>query len=517
MKPQALPLGTPIPPNDLHGVSVSIPTVRDAIKHEQGDPETLAALKQGYPRNRASKTLETLRQNYEEKFADTGEYLQILPSETIARQARDFVGSGKIQPLDNNLCAIIIPKNKQGDLKKFTENTGQIISSRFAQDITKGNVVHDVSHYNKTLHTIKNRIASLTNAGCVTSPNVKANDVFLYLTGMASIYNAHQMIMQQGNGKKTIQFDVSYASSRRIQNEFNGTAGSIYVPYNSEDDFTQLEREIANGDISAVFCEAPNNPLLHTIDLPRLKEITRQYDVPLVIDNTIGTWPDVDVTPYADIIVTSLTKSFTGGGNVMGGALTLNPLSKYYTEYHAYLLEHHQDHLYIRDALEIEKQSRTFEQRVDKMDAQALELVDLLLSSSAVNQVNHPSVICTDAYNNIRKTNGGYGSLLSFTMQNPEDAIKIYDSLQGYKGQSLGMEFTIALMYGIFANPDKQNPTILNLNIDPIAIDPLMIRVSVGCEGLNPVQDFRQALTDLDKNLAPLSNQASEVSPSAHL
>lgn len=100
-------------------------------------------------------------------------------------------------------------------------------------------------------------------------------------------------------------------------------------------------------------------------------------------------------------------------------------------------------------------------------------------------------------------------------MKNPEDAIKIYDSLQGYKGQSLGMEFTIALMYGIFANPDKQNPTIINLNIDPIAIDPLMIRVSVGCEGLNPVQDFRQALTDLDNNLAPLSNHVSEIYPSA--
>lgn len=46
MIPQALPLGASIPPNDLHGVSVSIPTVEDAIKHEQGDSKTLAVLEQ---------------------------------------------------------------------------------------------------------------------------------------------------------------------------------------------------------------------------------------------------------------------------------------------------------------------------------------------------------------------------------------------------------------------------------------------------------------------------------------
>ena len=507
MKPQVLPLGTPIPPNDQHGVSVSIPTVADAIKHEQGDAETLAALEQGYPRNRSSDILETLRQKYEDDFAGAGQYLQILPSETIAKQARYFVGCGDIQRLDNDLTAIIIPQDKRDTLKKFTENTGQIISSRFAEDITKDKIVHDADQYDKTLHIIKDRISSLTNAQSTTSPAVKAEDVFLYLTGMASIYNAHQMISQygKGQGKKTIQFGVSYASSRRIQNEFNGTEGATYVPYNSENDFKKLVHELAKRDTCAVFCEAPSNPLLHTIDLPRLKEMTNKYDVPLVIDNTIGTWLDVDVTPYADVIVTSLTKSFTGGGNVMGGALTLNPSSKHYTEYRAHLHEYHKDHLYIRDALEIEKQSRTFEQRVDGMNAQALKLVALLQSSSVVKQVNHPSVIDTDAYNKIRKPNGGYGSLLSFTMHNPENAVKLYDSLQGFKGQSLGMHFTIALMYGIFANPDKQNPTILNPTLDPIALDPLMIRVSVGCEGLNPVEDFKQALAGLDNAQPALS------------
>ncbi|MBL4588471.1 MAG: hypothetical protein JKY11_00125 [Alphaproteobacteria bacterium] len=125
MKPQVLPLGTPIPPNDQHGVSVSIPTVADAIKHEQGDAETLAALEQGYPRNRSSDILETLRQKYENDFAGAGQYLQILPSETIAKQARDFVGCGDIQRLDNDLTAIIIHKTSETRLKNSLRTQGR--------------------------------------------------------------------------------------------------------------------------------------------------------------------------------------------------------------------------------------------------------------------------------------------------------------------------------------------------------------------------------------------------------
>jgi cystathionine gamma-synthase len=36
-------------------------------------------------------------------------------------------------------------------------------------------------------------------------------------------------------------------------------------------------------------------------------------------DETIGTFVGVDVLPYVDIVVTSLTKLFSGGSNVMGG------------------------------------------------------------------------------------------------------------------------------------------------------------------------------------------------------
>jgi cystathionine beta-lyase/cystathionine gamma-synthase len=40
------------------------------------------------------------------------------------------------------------------------------------------------------------------------------------------------------------------------------------------------------------------------------------YDVPVVIDDTIGSFCNIDVTPVADLIMSSITKSLSGYANV---------------------------------------------------------------------------------------------------------------------------------------------------------------------------------------------------------
>ena len=39
----------------------------------------------------------------------------------------------------------------------------------------------------------------------------------------------------------------------------------------------------------------------------------------VVVDETIGNFLNVNVMPYADVLVSSLTKIFSGDSNVMGG------------------------------------------------------------------------------------------------------------------------------------------------------------------------------------------------------
>jgi len=69
----------------------------------------------------------------------------------------------------------------------------------------------------------------------------------------------------------------------------------------------------------ALWCEAPSNPLLRSIDLPALRVLADTWGFPIIIDDTIGNFANLDVLKFVDAIVTSLTKVVSGRQNVMGG------------------------------------------------------------------------------------------------------------------------------------------------------------------------------------------------------
>jgi len=68
-----------------------------------------------------------------------------------------------------------------------------------------------------------------------------------------------------------------------------------------------------------LFTEFPSNPLLKSPDLLRIRQLADKYDFGVIVDETIGNFLNVHVLPYADIVVSSLTKVFSGDSNVMGG------------------------------------------------------------------------------------------------------------------------------------------------------------------------------------------------------
>lgn len=65
--------------------------------------------------------------------------------------------------------------------------------------------------------------------------------------------------------------------------------------------------------------EFPSNPLLRSPNLQRLRDLADKYEFLVIVDETIGNFVNVEVMPYADIVVSSLTKVFSGDANVMGG------------------------------------------------------------------------------------------------------------------------------------------------------------------------------------------------------
>lgn len=69
----------------------------------------------------------------------------------------------------------------------------------------------------------------------------------------------------------------------------------------------------------SLFCELPSNPLLKSPNLKRLRSLADQYGFLIVVDETIGNFCNIDVLSWADVVVSSLTKVFSGDSNVMGG------------------------------------------------------------------------------------------------------------------------------------------------------------------------------------------------------
>ena len=75
-----------------------------------------------------------------------------------------------------------------------------------------------------------------------------------------------------------------------------------------------------------MFTEFPSNPLLKTPDLRQLRALADEYGFLVVADDTIGNFGNVDLLKdgVADVICTSLTKLFSGTGNVMAGSCVIS-------------------------------------------------------------------------------------------------------------------------------------------------------------------------------------------------
>lgn len=108
--------------------------------------------------------------------------------------------------------------------------------------------------------------------------------------------------------------------------------GCYFFGFGLDSDIDELEklleaesaRDNAKPPILALFTEFPSNPLLRSPNLPRLRALADKYDFLIVIDETVGNFVNVQVLPYADILVSSLTKVFSGASNVMGGRCVMS-------------------------------------------------------------------------------------------------------------------------------------------------------------------------------------------------
>ncbi|KAG1171876.1 hypothetical protein G6F70_006472 [Rhizopus microsporus] len=316
-------------------------------------------------------------------------------------------------------------------------------------------------------------------------------DVYLYPCGMSAIFHAHQNAMAIGDASlKSVCFGFPYTDTLKILQKWG--AGCHFYGLGEDKCIDELEQRLQAGErVLSLFCELPSNPLLKSPNLKRLRSLADQYGFLIVVDETIGNFCNVDVLSWADVVVSSLTKVFSGDSNVMGGSLVLNPKSIYYKQLKDALKHDYEDLVWSEDAVFLERNSRTFKERSKIINQNAEALCDFLVSHEKVQKVFYPKYVCREYYDAVKhKTeDAGYGGLFSVLLKDEKSAAQFFDNLKCAKGPSLGTNFTLACPYTILAHYTELDWA------NEYGVSRFLVRVSVGLEDREKLLSmFKEAL-----------------------
>ncbi|KAG5930108.1 hypothetical protein E4U53_002300 [Claviceps sorghi] len=537
------PLGNPLP-SLPHAISVQLPKWQDVVDFARGELRVRSIQQGGYPRSFIHRDIQLLHEICVCKFGRAGDACLLLSCTRDAIACDKYIRQSlaaeedglqdaqvRVQPLaalvrdpsggatgtTMTLCAVFFPKRLSGVGMQFWRLTGLGIPSRMAEDILRGNgdqvaiseAADDPAHQTEwpsspageaAAQAIRTRVAELLERSPIGGPRaplVGPDDVFLFPTGMAAIYHLTTSL-RDWPGTKAVVFGFPYELTLKTKQVFGKDCvfygfGTLAEMELLEDYVYMLSQQ--DRSVQYVWCECASNPLLQTVDLDRMRRLADRYGFVLIVDDTIGCSANVDVLGVADMVVTSLTKSFSGYADVMGGSIALNPRSRYHERLRAALAAGYCCRLYGSDAIKLEANSRDMLARCAIMNSNALRLVSFLERFALdpkhpLTQVYHPSTSTWSRLNyeaRMRPATAefepGYGSVFTLEFDTVASSERFFNALDVCKGPSIGANFTLALPYCqvVFAQEKEWAAQY--------GVRETIIRVSVGLEDARVLLD----------------------------
>ncbi|KAK0183952.1 pyridoxal phosphate-dependent transferase [Armillaria mellea] len=547
-----VPVGAVVPPNCPHAVINSLPTWLDVVEYMDNKEWAIKALKTAYPRVQLHSHVAQLSKICSDLHGSQGEECLLFPSSRIAEHCQEYIrkhpdDTGEPRVLhfelpikDDPTISLLFPDGIPDIFAVFCTSpsfsramqfwlyTGTGMSSRLAEHclslLPKGLIDHnavtvpisprgwrDADYYyvHKPLESgvkakaiIQNLFSGIGPDNIRGVPHVSPDDVYLYSSGMNAIWEAHMLILHtQSKERKCAALNLLFTHTHGMLE--NWGPGYHFFSNGSIDEFEAF-LALEHGQnpnqpsISALYIDFPSNPLLRSPDLSRLRKLADQYGFPIIIDETVGNFLNVQLLPYADIVTCSLTKVFSGLANVMGGAFLLNPASKHYHTFKTYLDTNYKYTYFSEDAICMEANSRDVKRRVQMIDQNTEAIADLcytdsLREGSVIDQVLYPKYHMRENYERCRSkhtTDPGYGGLLTLVFTSTAAAAAFYDALTCYKAISFGTVFTLAVPFAEAGFHDRLEWAYEN------GIDYASVRFSIGLEDLTSLKEcFKEALS----------------------
>ncbi len=469
-------LGLPLPDSE-HATSVCLPTWADVIDYERSAPRVLRRLQTGYPRFFVHPWNERLFVECQRRFADSDACCQVYPSRATAQRCLDSVRrwtglEGRIVPWsDAGPFVICLPQEAARAARKHWRHAGEGLGSRQAQALLQDQPPIPADEAKRAVRT---QIAELTG--------IPREHVFLFASGMSAIYTIHRAIQRLFPGRKTVQFGFPYVDTLKLQQDLG--CGAHFFPRPGPPAVQELEARLQKEPAAAIYCEFPSNPLLVSPDLEALAAAARRWQIPLVVDETLGTYLNLDLRPVADVLITSLTKYFSGAGDVLAGAALINPAGTLADRLQTALLQEYEDHLGGAEALLLAQYAADFPQRMRRINRTAEQLCDFCSKHPAVETVYYPPYSAAEPYRAFLRPGGGWGGLFSLLLKDaPHHAPRFYDALEISKGPNLGTLFSLACPFTLLAHYEE-----LDWAAD-CGVPRDLVRISVGLEQPEDLQD----------------------------
>jgi len=290
-----------------------------------------------------------------------------------------------------------------------------------------------------------------------------------------------------------IQLGWLYLDSIALLKKFTATPATDYVRLGDVTDLAAIERVFAEqGDrIAGLIIEAPTNPLIQTPPVAAVAAIARRHGARLILDPAISSPFNVDLLPHSDLITQSLTKYTAHEGDVIAGAVIINPTSPDADSLRAKVTEWLEP-VHSRDLRRLAAQIGATTDVVAQINANTRQVAAFLESHPAVKQVWWALQPATrDNYLQIARSPDSVGSMISFTLRTPME--KFFDRVRLPKGPSFGMTTTLLSPFIYLAHYDLVTTTHGRAELAAHGLTPELLRLSVGTE---PVADIIATLAE---------------------
>jgi cystathionine gamma-synthase len=176
----------------------------------------------------------------------------------------------------------------------------------------------------------------------------------------------------------------------------------------------------------------------------------------------------------------------------MMGAIVLNSSSRFYEGVRAALPEF-LEQPYARDIGRLAFQISGYAERMKKVNANTLALVDFLKTRPSVKHIFWAYQEGSRAnYEKIQRAPNSPGGIITLELQVPLESI--YDRLRIAKGPSLGAEFTLVGPYLYHAHYDLVSSEEGRELLRSAGLNPELLRISVGVE---PIEELIQIFSEV--------------------